>query len=244
MNIIKQSFRIADPIDGEAILKKIEECARVSHKSKSTENSAAEFVQKLISWGHLSVLEHHSITVEVTTNRAILQELLRHRHLSPTMESTRYCAYKDYIEVIDNEEINSYVNKHIWINTINDIEDRYLELLDNGVAPEDARGVLPLDLAAKCYITANLRTWREVFQKRTVDAAHHQIRDLIGSIHEEFKRQIPVIFDNLMNPELERVLFLLRDLAGLQNGAPLIRYEKEYNDVMEKVEQMLMKYDL
>lgn len=244
MNIIKQSFRIVDPIDGKAILKKIEECARVSHKSKSTENSAAEFIQKLISWGHLSVLEHHSITVEITTSRAILQELLRHRHLSPTMESTRYCAYKDYIEVIDNENLNRGINKHLWNKAISYIEDRYLELLHEGVSPEDARGVLPLDLAAKCYITANLRTWREVFQKRTIDAAHHQIRELIESIHEEFKRQIPVIFDNLMDPKLEKVLFLLRDLTELQNGAPLIRYEKEYNEVMEKVEQMLMKYDL
>lgn len=73
MRVIKPYYEIMDDIDGQAILKKIEYCARVSHKSggRITETSAAPFVKKIIELGDESVLEHVSITVRFVCDRGV-----------------------------------------------------------------------------------------------------------------------------------------------------------------------------
>lgn len=99
MKFIDPSFDILTDISDGGIkeLKHIERCGRVSYRSedKITEDgeSAKKFVAMLIRNGHESVLEHGSLTVEFTVDRAIANELVRHRLASFTQESTRYCNY-------------------------------------------------------------------------------------------------------------------------------------------------------
>ena len=99
MKFIDPSFDILTDISDGGIkeLKHIERCGRVSYRSedKITEDgeSAKKFVAMLIKNGHESVLEHGSLTVEFTVDRAIANELVRHRMASFTQESTRYCNY-------------------------------------------------------------------------------------------------------------------------------------------------------
>ena len=99
MRFIGPSFDILTDISDGGIkeLKHIERCGRVSYRSedKITEDgeSAKKFVAMLIRNGHESVLEHGSLTVEFTVDRAIANELVRHRMASFTQESTRYCNY-------------------------------------------------------------------------------------------------------------------------------------------------------
>lgn len=99
MKFIDPSFDILTDISDGGIkeLKHIERCGRVSYRSedKITEDgeSAKKFVAMLIRNGHESVLEHGSLTVEFTVDRAIANELVRHRVASFTQESTRYCNY-------------------------------------------------------------------------------------------------------------------------------------------------------
>lgn len=99
MKFIDPSFDILTDISDGGIkeLKHIERCGRVSYRSedKITEDgeSAKKFVGMLIRNGHESVLEHGSLTVEFTVDRAIANELVRHRLASFTQESTRYCNY-------------------------------------------------------------------------------------------------------------------------------------------------------
>ena len=97
MKFIDPSFDILTDISSGGIkeLKHIERCGRISYRSedKITEDgeSAKKFVAMLIRNGHESVLEHGSLTVEFTVDRAIANELVRHRLASFTQESTRYC---------------------------------------------------------------------------------------------------------------------------------------------------------
>lgn len=99
MKFIDPSFDILTDISDGGIkeLKHIERCGRVSYRSedKITEDgeSAKKFVGTLIRNGHESVLEHGSLTIEFTVDRAIANELVRHRLASFTQESTRYCNY-------------------------------------------------------------------------------------------------------------------------------------------------------
>lgn len=100
MKIVKPSHRILNKISEGGIdeLKLIEECARTSYRSEDriTEDgeSAKIMVEKLIKNGHESCLEHSSMSVIFVCDRAIANELERHRLASFTQESTRYVNVK------------------------------------------------------------------------------------------------------------------------------------------------------
>ena len=69
------------PIDGAAILKRLEQCGRVCYKSeaKITDTSAPAFVAGIIKRGHEAVLEHCSFTVKFICDRGVSHEIVRHR---------------------------------------------------------------------------------------------------------------------------------------------------------------------
>lgn len=96
MKIVKPSHRILNKISEGGIdeLKLIEECARTSYRSEDriTEDgeSAKKMVKRLIKYEHESCIEHSSMTVIFICDRAIANELERHRIASYTQESTRY----------------------------------------------------------------------------------------------------------------------------------------------------------
>lgn len=81
MRIIKPSVEFITPIDGNVILKRLEECGRVCYKSEHriTDTSAPAFVAKLIQRGHEAVLEHCSFTVKFICDRGVSHEIVRHR---------------------------------------------------------------------------------------------------------------------------------------------------------------------
>ena len=95
MKIIKPSVEFITPVNGETILKRIEECGRVCYKSegKITDTSCLKFCEGLIKRGHEAVLEHCSFTVKFICDRGVSHEIVRHRVASYCQESTRYCNY-------------------------------------------------------------------------------------------------------------------------------------------------------
>ena len=102
MKIISPSVELVGEINPIEVLKRIELCGRVSHRSKAREDSAEQFIRMVIKRGHERVLEHVSLTFHIICDRAIQNELVRHRFASPTVESTRYVKYDD-LEVIRSE---------------------------------------------------------------------------------------------------------------------------------------------
>ncbi len=95
MKLVKPSYEILTPIDGMKILHNIEVAGRTCYKSedKITDDSAVEFCQKILKRGHLSVIEHESISVRFIIDRGVSHELVRHRLCAFSQESTRYCNY-------------------------------------------------------------------------------------------------------------------------------------------------------
>jgi thymidylate synthase (FAD) len=205
MKIIKPSARIVSSVDGDEILKRIEEYGRVCYKSEDriTEDSAKRFVENLIKRGHESVLEHISVTVKFVCDRGVSHEIVRHRLASYSQESTRYCNYSkdDFGSEITVIEpcflVPGTEGYKLWEGACLVAEQMYFKMLDWGCTPEEARAVLPNSLKTELVMTANLREWRHFFKLRASKAAHPQMRELTVPLLGEFKEKIPVVFDDI-----------------------------------------------
>lgn len=205
MKIIKPSARIVSSVDGDEILKRIEEYGRVCYKSEAriTEDSAKRFVENLIKRGHESVLEHISVTAKFVCDRGVSHEIVRHRLASYSQESTRYCNYSkdDFGSEITVIEpcflVPGTEGYKLWEGACLVAEQMYFKMLDWGCTPEEARAVLPNSLKTELVMTANLREWRHFFKLRTSKAAHPQMRELTVPLLGEFKEKIPVVFDDI-----------------------------------------------
>ena len=206
MKIINPSVQLEDEIDGQEILKKIENIGRVCYKSEGniTEDSAERFVKSIIARGHESVLEHVSISVRVICDRGVSHEIVRHRIASYSQESTRFCNYSNdkfrneltFIKPCYWKETD--INFIEWKKNMKRIEGEYLWFINNGKAtPQEARSILPNSLKTELVMTTNLREWRHFFKLRCDKAAHPQTREIANMILKEFKEKIPVIFDDL-----------------------------------------------
>ena len=205
MKIINASYHIETRIDGAEILKHIEKAGRTCYKSEDriTEESAENFVRKLIERGHESVLEHESITVRFVCDRGISHEIVRHRLASYSQESTRYCNYSgdrfgSGLTVIKpyflKEKTGAYTS---WITAMFVAEKEYFAMLNWGCTPQEARSVLPNSIKTEIVMTANLREWRHFLKLRTAKAAHPQMRELTVPVLHELQERIPVVFDDI-----------------------------------------------
>lgn len=205
MKIIKPYTEIMDDINGQEILKKIEMCGRVCYKSEHRicEGSAKKFVASIVKRGHEAVLEHVSVTVRFVVDRGVSHEIVRHRLASYCQESTRYCNYsKDEfcgeITVIEPYYLTEGTDGwHCWKNSCEFAEDMYFCMLNWGCTPQEARAVLPNSLKTELVMTANLREWRSFFKLRTSEAAHPQMREITRPLLDDFKKLIPVVFDDI-----------------------------------------------
>lgn len=201
MQIVKPGFTIESPVDGEAILKRIECAGRTCYKSeaKITPDSAREFVKRILSSGHESVIEHESVTVRIICDRGVSHEIVRHRLASYSQESTRYCDYgkAGEIQVIEPPGLDNHT-RLTWEFAIATAEIQYNTLRERGVSPQIARSVLPNALKTEIVCTMNLREWRHFFKLRCSKAAHPQMREIAIPLLAEFVQLIPVVFDDLL----------------------------------------------
>jgi len=205
MKIISPSFDIRGPIDGEVMLKRIEEAGRTCYKSedKITEGSARKFVKMVIDRKHYSVLEHESISVRVICDRGVTHEWVRHRLGSYSQESTRFCDYSTEkfgreITVIKPwfwaEDSAKYRE---WKEHLQRTENVYFYLLELGATAQEARSVLPNSLKTEIVVTFNLRQWRHFFALRTAKNAHPQMREIAIPMLAAFRKLVPIIFDDV-----------------------------------------------
>lgn len=176
MNIIEQS---AELIATNALQPAhfIERVGRIAYQSydKIDATSAERMVSTLLSRKHESVLEHLVCTITGVTNRGVSHELVRHRIASYTQQSTRYVDAKD-MTVIAPSWLSRYVTNSLvydmWESAMLSAERYYRELRGLGCTKQEARGVLPNDLATEIAITMNAREWRHFLRLRTASDAH------------------------------------------------------------------------
>lgn len=205
MKIIPPSYKILYLPEPEEILKIIEIAGRTCYKSehKISHDSAQEFIKRIIRSGHESVIEHSFCTVKFICDRGVTHELVRHRLASYSQESTRYANYSmdrfgSEITVIKPcffEE--GSLEYEVWKRAMEQAEKAYMELLQLGARPEEARSVLPNSLKAEIVVSANFREWRHIFKLRCSKRAHPQIREIMIPLLNELKERVPVVFDDI-----------------------------------------------
>lgn len=203
MKIIDQSYCILwNP--GDVIEQAARTCYRSEDKITDDGSSDQKIKEMLTTLGHTAMLEHSVLSVEFTTDRAIANELTRHRLCSFAQESTRYCNYsKDKfsgeLTFIRPEWVDgwSQFGAAAWSSTCYTAERYYKALLKGGLKPEDARCILPLSLATKLVMTTNYAEWRHILKLRTAKGAHPQMRALMIPLLKELQEKIPVIFDDI-----------------------------------------------
>lgn len=224
MKLIKPSFKITSSLNGEEILAAIEYAARTCYKSedkmefsdKGEALSARKLVKSLMERGHDAMLEFGGmITVKFICDRGVSHELVRHRLCSFAQESTRYVNYAkgkydgDLTFIIpcwtSLTEKSTYDKISVeepleaeWLLHMQSAETSYNLLIKKGWTPQQARSVLPNSLKTEINMSANIREWRKIFSLRCDKPAHPQMRELMIPLLAEFKRRIPILFDDLI----------------------------------------------
>lgn len=191
MRIGKQKVELLNPQSYEEITEKIEIAGRVCYQSEP-KGDPEKFIRMIIKRGHESVLEHGSLTFKVRTNRAIANEIVRHRLASYSQESTRYVKY-DNIEFIPGEKLKDPNLENLLLGA----ELAYKILLTTDFKAEEARDILPNATATTLVITMNFRELRHFLKLRLDKAAHPQIRELAGMILEILKEKYPVFVEDI-----------------------------------------------
>ncbi|MFP4258895.1 MAG: FAD-dependent thymidylate synthase [Desulfovermiculus sp.] len=205
MRVIQPGHEIVFMPGTDEILRLLELAGRTCYKSedKITDDSAAGFVGRIVRSGHESVIEHANITVRFIIDRGVSHELVRHRLAAYSQESTRYANYSQ--ERFGREITvikpcfwdQGSLEYELWEKAMHQAEEAYMQLLDQGASPQQARAVLPNSLKTEVVMTANLREWRHVFRLRCQKAAHPQIREVMLGLLADLQKRIPVLFDDL-----------------------------------------------
>ena len=189
-------------------LRWVEWCGRISHRSEEaqTENSWERFIRAVVlDHGDWSIVEHVTATVDFLVDRGITHEIVRHRLFSFTQESTRFVNYeKKMLPSFIEPDMNAEA-KHYWKVGIEQCEFAYKMMLGNGSAPQIARSVFPNALASRLIVTGNLRNWRHFFIMRTTKEAHPQMRQVTIPLLEEFKKCIPILFEDIEPMEKQSI---------------------------------------
>lgn len=190
------------PTHGIALLQKIEWCARISHRSedKQTSDSWNRFLTAVVlEHGDWSVTEHASVTVDFLVDRGITHEIVRHRLMSFTQESTRFVNYEKKMvpSFVMPFESSSQESIRTWTSHIMDSEQSYRDLIKDKHAPQIARSVFPNALASRIIVTANLRSWRHFLIMRTTRESHPQMREVTIPLLAQFQECIPLLFADI-----------------------------------------------
>ena len=172
---------------------------------------AKEFLAKLVDAGHESVLEHINYSFKIeNVSRALLQELARHRHISLSVQSTRWAlkkfadkaAHYDVFTVIDSIDISDERLKCLdKLNTkTNEINDLINEAVKLGIPNDILKYYLSESLTTKLVLTTNARELRLIFSLRTSHRALKEFQNLCyiiyNEIPEEHKFMFKQFFDN------------------------------------------------
>lgn len=149
------------------------------------------------------------ITVHFVCDRGVSHEFVRHRVMSFAQESTRYCNYSKnkfgneltFIQPcwLDDERLKLYGPYHtvirdkslesIFIASLNNAEKDYIDLIDLGWKPQEARTVLPNSLKTELVVTGFVSDWNHFFDLRakgTTGAPHPQAKELAEPLMKEF----------------------------------------------------------
>lgn len=154
------------------------------------------FLDKIMSLGHHSVLEHASFTFGIEgISRVTTHQLVRHRIASFSQQSQRYVSHKENFNSIvpDSVAVNPDAMK-IFSSMSEAVHKAYAQLVEMGIPAEDARYILPNATETKIIMTMNARELLHFFALRCCQRAQWEIRLMSDEMLRLVKKVAPVIF--------------------------------------------------
>lgn len=206
MEIITQKHEIITSQQSlDEMVKIVERFGRKCWKSEDriSECSADPFIRNIRGKHHDSVIEHTLISVDITTSRAMAQQITRHRLAAYSMESQRYVNYTKEkfggVRFIQPVDFNNWKpeQQQIWVEAMRSSEEFYFFLVKSGLKPEEARDALNNACATTFGMSANARVWNHIFKERCSNGAQKQVRALFMGIREDMQKMAPALFDEI-----------------------------------------------
>ncbi len=175
----------------KSLLDQVAYCARVSNPSNQNNTETSEkLVRYLIKHQHWSPLEMVSVCLEIETTRDIARQILRHRSFSFQEFSQRY-AVADLGWEMKEARLQDLKNRQNSVKTdnlalkawweerqkrvIRESQEAYQWAIDNGIAKEQARAVLPEGLTlSRMYMNGTLRSWVHYIQLRSANGTQKE----------------------------------------------------------------------
>ena len=202
VELIAYSMPVSGRYKCNPLMKVVEQCASVCYDSEPDFQNY-RIAKGCAKTGHMSVFEHAYFTFHVSgISRACLAQLSRHRHLSLSVRSQRYCDESgNGVRCIIPKAFNDE-QLEIAMQTYREEIDKYQVLLASGAAKEDARMVLPNAMETELYLSANARALIEASHLRLCNRAQEEIRTMFGKMKEEVEQVSPEIA-KMMVPQCE-----------------------------------------
>ena len=193
------SVRLVSPTPGANLLDKIAMMARVSNPNNQENTKTAEkLVRYLIKHKHWSPFEMANVVLEINTTRDIGRQILRHRSFSFQEFSQRYADVGDIGTstqlkearmqdksnrqnsiVLDNDSRLHYLWSQRQQEVLNLANFAYKWALENGIAKEQARAVLPEGLTiSRMYMQGSIRSWMHYIELRSSIETQKEHRDI------------------------------------------------------------------
>jgi thymidylate synthase (FAD) len=170
------------------------------------------YLRHILEVGHAAVLEHATVTMYLTgVSRAVVAELVRHRHFSFSQLSPRHVPVGE-VGVVEPAVLADDPDLHERFRAATDAAlAAYTELLDGleqriadvpnatlrrRQALQAARAVLPVALETRVVVTGNYRAWRHFVAMRASEHADVELRELAVACLRELRRVAPHVFDD------------------------------------------------
>ena len=186
-------------------------CARVSNPSNQINTETSEkLIKYLIKNAHWSPLEMVSACLEIETTRDIARQILRHRSFSFQEFSQRYANPVKDLEFVTREarlqdlknRQNSIENddeeiSNMWIekqeHLINEARETYNWAIENGIAKEQARAVLPEgNTVSRMYMNGTLRSWIHYIELRSGNGTQKEHMEIAVACAEVITKIFPM----------------------------------------------------
>ena len=189
--------------------------ARVSNPKNQDNEKFAGLLRYCIKHGHWSVFEQAHMTVEINTTRGLAAQILRHRSFTYQEFSQRYADSsllgdeiplpalrsqdlknrQNSVDVVDSSLVEKY-NGLMWYHFREGMK-LYQQMLDDGIAKECARFVLPLATPTRLYMTGSVRSWVHYITLRSAHGTQKEHMDLVENVRSIFKEQFPTVAEAL-----------------------------------------------
>lgn len=200
--------------EGSSLQDLVAYCARVSNPSnQNTTDTNEKLIRYLIKNSHWSPFEMVSLCLEITTTRDIARQILRHRsfafqefsqrYADPTKElsfETREARLQDpknrqnSISAVDHDVQMIWLDKQQEI--IDSVKASYNWAIDNGIAKEQARAVLPEGMTeSKLYMNGTLRSWIHYIQLRSGNGTQKEHKEIALECAKVISTQFPMIME-------------------------------------------------